>query len=59
MQDKPGLGEQALDKAVELGISSQLDEVENIVGMGHGAWDCIDPKEIVVAAVKAWNKHSK
>jgi LmeA-like phospholipid-binding len=30
MQDKPGLGEQALDKAVEIGISSQLDEVENL-----------------------------
>ena len=30
MQDKPGLGEQALDKAVEIGLSSQLDEVENI-----------------------------
>lgn len=30
MQDKPGLGEQALDKVVELGISSQLDEVENL-----------------------------
>lgn len=30
MQDKPGLGKQALDKAVEIGISSQLDEVENL-----------------------------
>lgn len=30
MQDQPGLGEQALDKVVELGISSQLDEVENL-----------------------------
>ena len=30
MQDKPGLGEQALDKAVELGIGSQLDEVQNL-----------------------------
>lgn len=30
MQDKPGLGEQALDKAVEMGISSQLDEAEDL-----------------------------
>lgn len=30
MQDKPGLGEQALDKVVEVGISSQLDEAENL-----------------------------
>lgn len=30
MQDQPGLGEQALNKAAEVGISSQLDEVENL-----------------------------
>ena len=30
MQDQPGLGEQALDKAVEMGISSQLDEAEDL-----------------------------
>ncbi len=30
MQDQPGLGEQALDKAVEIGIGSQLDELENL-----------------------------
>ena len=30
MQEKPGLGEQALDKVVEIGISSQLDEVDNL-----------------------------
>ncbi|HEY9643609.1 MAG TPA: DUF2993 domain-containing protein [Coleofasciculaceae cyanobacterium] len=29
-QDKPDLGEQALSKAVELGITSQLDEVEGL-----------------------------
>ncbi len=30
MSENPGLGEQALDKAVEMGLSSQLDEVENL-----------------------------
>ena len=30
MSDQPGLGEQALNKAAEMGLSSQLDEVENL-----------------------------
>ncbi|MEH2319817.1 LmeA family phospholipid-binding protein [Nostoc sp.] len=30
MADSPGLGEQTLNKAVEIGLSSQLDEVENL-----------------------------
>ncbi len=30
MSDQRGLGEQALDKAAEMGLSSQLDEVENL-----------------------------
>ena len=30
MPDSPGLGEQTLNKAAELGLSSQLDEVENL-----------------------------
>ena len=30
MTDSPGLGEQALNKAAEIGLSSQLDEVENL-----------------------------
>ncbi|MBN3938794.1 DUF2993 domain-containing protein [Nostoc sp. NMS9] len=30
MLGNPGLGEQALNKAVEIGLSSQLDEVENL-----------------------------
>ncbi|MCC5619685.1 DUF2993 domain-containing protein [Nostoc sp. CHAB 5836] len=30
MPDSPGLGEQALNKATEIGLSSQLDEVENL-----------------------------
>ncbi len=30
MSENPGLGEQALNKAVEMGLSSQLDEVENL-----------------------------
>jgi hypothetical protein len=30
MPDSPGLGEQALNKAAEVGLSSQLDEVENL-----------------------------
>ncbi|RCJ35350.1 hypothetical protein A6770_16120 [Nostoc minutum NIES-26] len=30
MPDNPGIGEQALNKAAEIGLSSQLDEVENL-----------------------------
>ena len=30
MADSPGLGEQALNKAAEIGLSSQLDEVESL-----------------------------
>jgi len=30
MAESPGLGEQALNKAAEIGLSSQLDEVENL-----------------------------
>ncbi|MBO3463629.1 DUF2993 domain-containing protein [Aetokthonos hydrillicola Thurmond2011] len=30
MTDSPGIGEQALNKAAEIGLSSQLDEVENL-----------------------------
>lgn len=30
MPDSPGLGEQALNKAVEIGLSSQLDEVKSL-----------------------------
>ncbi|KYC42181.1 hypothetical protein WA1_19540 [Scytonema hofmannii PCC 7110] len=30
MPDSPGLGEQALNKAAEIGLTSQLDEVENL-----------------------------
>src|SRR6476620_6565295 len=30
MPDSPGLGEQALNKAAEIGLSNQLDEVENL-----------------------------
>jgi LmeA-like phospholipid-binding len=30
MPESPGLGEQALNKAAEVGLSSQLDEVENL-----------------------------
>ncbi|NMG11006.1 DUF2993 domain-containing protein [Brasilonema sp. UFV-L1] len=30
MPDSPGLGEQALNKAAEIGLSSQLDQVENL-----------------------------
>ncbi|SRR5579883_651296 len=30
MPDNPGLGEQAINKAAEVGLSSQLDEVENL-----------------------------
>ncbi len=28
--DSPGLGKQALNQAAEIGLSSQLDEVENL-----------------------------
>jgi hypothetical protein len=30
MQEKRGLGEQALNKAAEIGLANQLDEVENL-----------------------------
>ncbi|MBD2294612.1 DUF2993 domain-containing protein [Anabaena sphaerica FACHB-251] len=30
MSENPGIGEQALNKAAEIGLSSQLDEVENL-----------------------------
>ncbi|MEC4815416.1 MAG: hypothetical protein SAK29_19375 [Scytonema sp. PMC 1069.18] len=30
MPDSPGLGEEALNKAAETGLSSQLDEVEDL-----------------------------
>ncbi|MBD2498991.1 DUF2993 domain-containing protein [Nostoc sp. FACHB-280] len=30
MSESPGIGEQALNKAAEIGLSSQLDEVENL-----------------------------
>ncbi|WP_338027075.1 hypothetical protein [Trichormus azollae] len=30
MADTPGIGEKALKKAAEIGLSSQLDEVENL-----------------------------
>jgi hypothetical protein len=33
----------------------QLDRIENAVGMGHKAWDCVDPKEIIAAAVSVVN----
>lgn len=29
-----------------------LDFVENEVAMGSGAWDCVPPKEIILAAWK-------
>lgn len=38
----------------ELKISDVWDEDVNIIeeniGMGHAGWDCVDPKEIVLAA---------
>jgi hypothetical protein len=33
-----------------------LDKVEDAVGMGNNAWDCVDPKEIIAAA---WNELDK
>ena len=30
MAETPGIGEKALNKAAEIGLSSQLDEVENL-----------------------------
>lgn len=33
------------DKMVEL--------VEDLVGMGHGAWDMVDPKELIAACQQA------
>lgn len=28
-----------------------VDAVENMVGMGHGAWDMVNPKAIISAAI--------
>lgn len=28
-----------------------VEAVEAAVGMGSGAWDCVDPKEIIAAAL--------
>lgn len=29
-----------------------IEAVENEVGMGHGAWDCLPPEELVAAVLK-------
>lgn len=34
-----------------------VEAVELAVGMGHGAWDCVDPKEIIAAAYKVMDEH--
>jgi hypothetical protein len=28
-----------------------VEAVEREVGMGHGAWDCVDPREIIAAVL--------
>jgi bacterioferritin-associated ferredoxin len=28
-----------------------VEEVENVVGMGHNCWDCIKPEEIIEAVL--------
>lgn len=33
----------------------QLDRIEYAVGMGHKAWDCVNPREIIAAAVSVVN----
>ncbi len=31
-----------------------VDEVEHDCGMGCGAWDCVDPKEVIAAAINVY-----
>lgn len=31
-----------------------IEQVENAVGMGHGAWDMVPAKELLSAAVRLW-----
>lgn len=33
-------------------VQDDVELVEDLVGMGHGAWDTVDPREIIVACVK-------
>lgn len=33
-----------------------VDQVEHLVGMGSNAWDCVDPKEIIAAAIMVWDR---
>ena len=40
-------------------ISDELVEaVEDAVGYGNAAWDCVDPREIIAASVNAWSHAS-
>lgn len=36
-----------------------VETVENIVGMGHIAWDMVNPKEIIAAVIRIYNDYSK
>lgn len=40
-------------------IDSELVEaVEDHCGMGHQAWDTIDPREIILAAIECYKKRN-
>jgi hypothetical protein len=41
-------------KRIDCGMritDEDVEAVERAVGMGHGAWDCVDPRTIISAAV--------
>lgn len=44
-------------KAIDISdiTESMVDKVGELAGMGHGAWDMVYPKEIIAAAVNAFN----
>ena len=56
---REALAASALDRmaenARELGLDYEpiVEQVEDSVGMGHGAWDMVDPKELAKAFHKA------
>lgn len=33
-----------------------VELIEDIVGMGSNAWDCVDPREIIAAVINTFTK---
>jgi len=38
-------------------LHAAIDFVEDAVGMGHGAWDCVQPEELARAFQTYWQNH--